>query len=408
MQTRENYAEQQLSTIERTLGFKYFSPFEDKVLSSCLEYLSGAEYKVISAIIKKTWRYQKRLAEIGIRQIGKMITVSFGHVNRLIIKLRAKNILLVIDQPKGHRRVLSINPDVKSWLVGGKDADSLKEEVTEIEELEEYLIELARVEKEENERKKKEARRKARKLSRKRKKALKRQEEKSSKKKKKQKSIKKQTTSEPKTVETSTGVVPTAVIKPNTESKSTSDSSTSISVDDVVEVWNEVCKTSCRDGELEGMTPEEIVSPEAKKQIEVLFKYPDFQNIDAFKYAFIGMAKVEVLCGKGDFGWVANLSWATRVNKFIEYYNKWYAWNQKRLQEEEEDRKRKEAQAEVERLEKEKRESREIARLLKMTSEERREDYRTTIEDFRRMNFGEESLVEVKALFDKVEELSRV
>ena len=171
MQTRANYAQKQRSTIEQALGFKYFSPFEDNLLTFCLENLSGAEYKVISAVLKKTWRYQKRLAEIGIRQIENMVKITYGHVNRIIHKLNKANILLLINQPKGQRRVISINPDVESWLVDGKDVSSLKEQITEIEDLEEYLTELALVEKEKDKQRKAEAVRKARKLSRKKKKA---------------------------------------------------------------------------------------------------------------------------------------------------------------------------------------------------------------------------------------------
>lgn len=101
----------------------------DAILTS---RLSGRQIKVLLAILRKTYGFNKKSDEIGLSQLSEMTNLARSHISVTIKELSAMNIIYLSG---GHNaRVISINKKYLSWELP-ETASTVTETVTVTEEV---------------------------------------------------------------------------------------------------------------------------------------------------------------------------------------------------------------------------------------------------------------------------------
>ena len=91
-----------------------YTAIANEILEALMLYrFKQNEYKVLMVIIRKTYGYQKKIAEIGNTQIALMTGVDRSHVARCIRSLIKDNVL-IHDESK-YKSSLGLNKNYKSW-----------------------------------------------------------------------------------------------------------------------------------------------------------------------------------------------------------------------------------------------------------------------------------------------------
>ena len=109
----------------------------DAILTS---RLSGRQIKVLLAILRKTYGFNKKSDEIGLSQLSEMTNLARSHISVTIKELSAMNIIYLSG---GHNaRVISINKKYLSWVLP-ETASTVTEAVTvtEVETVTETVTE---------------------------------------------------------------------------------------------------------------------------------------------------------------------------------------------------------------------------------------------------------------------------
>lgn len=91
-----------------------YTAIANEILEALIAYrFKQNEYKVLFAIIRKTYGYQKKIAELGNTQIAMMTGIDRSHVARCIRSLIKDNVL-IHDESK-YKSSLGLNKNYRSW-----------------------------------------------------------------------------------------------------------------------------------------------------------------------------------------------------------------------------------------------------------------------------------------------------
>lgn len=85
---------------------------------------SGRQQKIIMAVIRKTYGYNKTEDEIGLTQFAKLTGISTKHVSTVIGELVEMNVLLV--SIGGYARAIKLNKDYTLWASPKNGGESPK------------------------------------------------------------------------------------------------------------------------------------------------------------------------------------------------------------------------------------------------------------------------------------------
>ena len=78
--------------------------------------LSGGEYRVLLAIMRQTYGFNRIEKDISLLQIQKITGLAKGSASRALAMLKDKNIIVCRKQEGNRVRFLSINTDLSAWL----------------------------------------------------------------------------------------------------------------------------------------------------------------------------------------------------------------------------------------------------------------------------------------------------
>lgn len=78
--------------------------------------LSGGEYRVLLAIMRQTYGFNRIEKDISLLQIQKITGLAKGSASRALAMLKDKNIIVCRKQEGSRVRFLSINTDLSAWL----------------------------------------------------------------------------------------------------------------------------------------------------------------------------------------------------------------------------------------------------------------------------------------------------
>ena len=82
--------------------------------------LSSREYRVIFAILRLTYGFQKTSAKISIGDISEECQIAKSHTSLTVSGLIKKNILRVLeDSDYSQKRTIMFNKNYVEWIVGG-------------------------------------------------------------------------------------------------------------------------------------------------------------------------------------------------------------------------------------------------------------------------------------------------
>jgi phage replication O-like protein O len=86
----------------------------------CLLQLSGYESRVLWAIFRKTYGYQKREDIISLSQLNKLTKIKSQHLCSITSKLKTRNVI-IITRINNKQNVYSIQKDYEKWVVNTTD-----------------------------------------------------------------------------------------------------------------------------------------------------------------------------------------------------------------------------------------------------------------------------------------------
>lgn len=86
----------------------------------CLLQLSGYESRVLWAIFRKTYGYQKREDIISLSQLNKLTKIKSQHLCNITSKLKTRNII-TITKINQKQNVYSIQKDYEKWVINTTD-----------------------------------------------------------------------------------------------------------------------------------------------------------------------------------------------------------------------------------------------------------------------------------------------
>lgn len=79
---------------------------------------TSRELKILFTVIRFTYGYQVKEAELAVRFISKATGIVFNHVSEVVNKLQAKNVLILSESVShNQRRVIKLNKDYESWVL---------------------------------------------------------------------------------------------------------------------------------------------------------------------------------------------------------------------------------------------------------------------------------------------------
>jgi len=77
--------------------------------------LSGRQYKLILAIVKKTYGENKRVVNISLKQLEAITGIDRGNISKVLKDLEAKSVILTIDKIGGIYSY-KLNTDYNTWI----------------------------------------------------------------------------------------------------------------------------------------------------------------------------------------------------------------------------------------------------------------------------------------------------
>jgi phage replication O-like protein O len=77
--------------------------------------LSGSEFQVLLAVIRKTYGYNKKSDWITNRQLAAMTGLDAIRASENVNRLKERGILTITEKRKGYERIIAINKDYDTW-----------------------------------------------------------------------------------------------------------------------------------------------------------------------------------------------------------------------------------------------------------------------------------------------------
>jgi phage replication O-like protein O len=103
-----------------------YTSLANEILDEILKLpLSNYEFRIMFAVIRKTYGYHKKDDLIALSQLSKMTFIPISHCSRTVKKLKEKNILSVTQTGKSATLNLAIQKDFSKWILLPKQDSSL-------------------------------------------------------------------------------------------------------------------------------------------------------------------------------------------------------------------------------------------------------------------------------------------
>jgi len=98
------------------------------LLALCRSRLTLYEWRVLMAVIRLTYGYNRKVDQISVRQLSRITSINYRLVYRTLKSLEKKNMLHISKQK--NRLILGIQKDYERWDVISTDNTMLSEEIT--------------------------------------------------------------------------------------------------------------------------------------------------------------------------------------------------------------------------------------------------------------------------------------
>ena len=107
-----------------------YTSLANEILDEILKLpLSNYEFRIMFAVIRKTYGYHKKDDLIALSQLSKMTFIPISHCSRTVKKLKEKNILSVTQTGKSATLNLAIQKDFSKWILLPKQVRPLPKQV---------------------------------------------------------------------------------------------------------------------------------------------------------------------------------------------------------------------------------------------------------------------------------------
>ena len=83
----------------------------------CLVGLNGAEFRVVLAVVRATYGWQKREAELSLTDLRNMTGLGRRTLIYSVQNLQTKNVMQVTKQEHGQRNLYALNKDYETWML---------------------------------------------------------------------------------------------------------------------------------------------------------------------------------------------------------------------------------------------------------------------------------------------------
>jgi len=112
--------------------------------------LSGREFRVVNAIMRKTYGFQKRVDWISLDQLVELTGIAKENVSRVVTALCNRKIIL--KEGGGYTKKLGMNTKLNDWfhveqIVENDNGDVAKRQIVEIDKLSETTTQIVEIDK---------------------------------------------------------------------------------------------------------------------------------------------------------------------------------------------------------------------------------------------------------------------
>lgn len=97
-----------------------YTAIANEILEKLLQFrIDGREFRILLAIIRKTYGFHKKKDRIPLSQLADMTKISRHHICKIVKDLEAKK-LIIVDR-EGMITVYSLNKDYEKWVKSAKE-----------------------------------------------------------------------------------------------------------------------------------------------------------------------------------------------------------------------------------------------------------------------------------------------
>ncbi len=94
-----------------------FTRFPNFILEQLMSFdLSGREFKIVLAVIRKTYGFHKTAEELSLKTLSKLTGINKGDISTVVNSLMEREIIFEIEKPDFFSgRTITLNENVNKW-----------------------------------------------------------------------------------------------------------------------------------------------------------------------------------------------------------------------------------------------------------------------------------------------------